>query len=180
MAKPFTFRFESILRLRRRSEDEQKRIVAARLRDINRLEQRRGLFLERIDEQAALQRSALCGLVRLRRTPQADAPGRPDPLDVERLKLGRHWMIRLRRGILETDAELAANRALLAHERRKLSEASKKARVLSRLREIRWDAHVTELDRQEQRDLDELNTTRFALDAAQFEAARRGGEGGAA
>lgn len=173
MARPFTFRFESILRFRRRLEDDQKRVVAARLRDIHRLEHRRGLLLERIDEQAALTRCALCGFGG---PAEAEAPG----LDVERLKLGRHWMIRLRRGVLETDAELAASKALLAHERQKLSEASKKARVLSRLRERRWDAYVSEMDRQEQRDLDELNSARFALDAAQRAAAGRRGEGGAA
>lgn len=146
MAKRYTFRFETLLRLRRRREDEEKRVVAARLREIRRLEDRQRALLGRIDDQTRLTRRALC-----------DAT-----VDIDRLKIGRHWITRLRRGVLEAEAEIATNKAILSQERLRLVAASKQAKVLSRLKERRLDRYRAEQERLEQAESDEINTLRFA------------------
>ncbi|MFQ5411333.1 MAG: flagellar export protein FliJ [Phycisphaerae bacterium] len=146
MAKRYTFRFETLLRLRRQREDEEKRVVAARLREIRRLEDRQRSLLGRIDEQAQLTRGAL----------------RDASLDIDRLKIGRHWMTRLRRGVLEAEAEISTHKALLAQERIRLVEAAKQAKILSRLKERRLDRWRMDQERLEQAESDEINTLRFA------------------
>ncbi|MCG8406220.1 MAG: flagellar FliJ family protein [Phycisphaerales bacterium] len=146
MERRFTFRFGPLLRLRQQHEDEQKRVVASRLGEIRRLEERQRTLLGRIEEQTDLTRDAL----------------RRKEVDLDHLKMSRHWMIRLRRGVLETEAEIATHKALLAQERSKLSEASKETKVLSRLKERRWERFLAEQERRERVELDEMNVLRFA------------------
>jgi len=153
MARAYQFRFETLLRLRRRREDECKQAVAARLRELQSLERRRDTLLERIREQTAQTRDAL----------------RTDSLDIEDLKLGRHWIIRLKRGVLDVQTRFAAQSAILEQERRRLAEASKDVKVLSRLQERQLVEHVAEMNRREQLELDEMNVTRHARAAADRE-----------
>ncbi len=153
MAKKYTFRFETLLRLRRQREDEQKRIVSHRLNDIRRLQQRQDTLLRRINDQSDLTRDAL----------------RDRQIDVDLLKFGRHWLIRLRRGVLETEAEIAAQRTILAQERSTLREALKHRRILSGLKERRYLRFTTAEARLEQADLDETNVIRFARAACSQE-----------
>lgn len=145
MSRRFTFRFEPLLRLREQREDEQKRVVASRLGEIRRLQERRQTLIGQIKQQTDLTRDSL----------------RNEAVDLDRLKLSRHWMIRLRRGVLETEAEIAAHRALLAQERTKLAEASKETKVLSSLKERRWKRLLAERERREQAELDEMSVLRF-------------------
>lgn len=146
MAKRYTFRFETLLSVRRQREEQEKRVVAARLREIRKLEQRQEALVNRIDEQTDLTRSAL----------------RDGVLDLDHLKLGRHWMIRLRRGILEAEAEITTNKAILAQERMKLSEASKQRKILAKLKEKRRDRFFFEQNRHEQAEADEVSVLRHA------------------
>ena len=146
MERRFTFRFGPLLRLRQQREDEQKRIVASRLGEIRRLEERQRTLLGRISQQTDLTRDALRG----------------KEVDLDHLKLSRHWIIRLRRGVLETEAEIATHKALLAQERLKLLEAAKETKVLSRLKERRWERFLAEQERRERVELDEMNVLRFA------------------
>ncbi len=146
MAKQFTFRLETLRRLRAQREDEQKRVVASRLRKIQELEAHRQLLQQRILEQTDHMRNWLNAAT----------------VDVDLVKTGRHWMLRLRRGVLETDAQISSEKAMLAHERAALGELRKQTRVLDRLKEKQRDAYHRELDRQEQIALDDMNVTRFA------------------
>ncbi len=146
MAKRFTFRLETLLHVRRLREDERKRVVAARLRDIRTLQDRRRFLHEEVDRQTLSIRDSL----------------RRQHADVDRLKLGRYWILRLRRGALETDAQIASQRAILAQERASLAEARKEAKVLSRLRERQQEAYMAGVNRREQLELDEMNVSRFA------------------
>jgi len=146
MAKRYTFRFETLLRLRQQREEQQHRVVAQRLAGIRRLQDRRQTLLRRIDEQTSMTRGTL----------------QDRTIDVDLLKLGRHWLIRLRRGVLETDAELAAQKALLAQERVNLSEAAKQRKILSRLKDRRRDRHIADETRRQQAELDEMSIMRFA------------------
>jgi len=146
MAKGFAYRLEPLLKLRRRYEDEQKRVVAARLREISVLEQRQQVLEQEIVRQAEAMRRALGA----------------GEVEMEHLRMSRHWMLRLRRGVLETDAALSAERALLAAERQALAEARKNTKVLERLKERRREEWWTAWQRREQAELDEMNTLRFA------------------
>ena len=146
MAKRFTFRLDSLLRLRQQHEDEKKRIVAARLREIAALEHRQQTLLTEIARQTQAMREVLT------------AP----TVVVDELKQGRHWLIRLRRGVLELDAQLAGEHAILAQERADLAEARKNTKVLERLKERQRAAYVAGVNRREQAELDEMNSMRFA------------------
>ncbi len=146
MAKRYTFRFETLLSLRRQREEQEKRVVASRLREIRKLEQRQEALANRIEDHSGLTRGAL----------------RDGVLDLDHLKLSRHWMIRLRRGLLEAEAEITTHRAILAQERMKLSEASKQRKIMAKLREKRRDRFLFEQNRQEQAESDEMSVLRHA------------------
>ncbi len=146
MAGRFAFRFETLLRLRKQREDERKRVVAARLRQIGDLMERRNNLVSAIDGQTESLRSALRG----------------GAVDVDQVRWGRHWLTHLRRGVLDTDAELSGQRAMLAQERATLVVARKDTEVLGRLRERRLEAWNVEAARREQIESDEMNTLRFA------------------
>jgi flagellar FliJ protein len=146
MAKRYRFRFETLLRLRQQREDEKKRIVASRLRKIRSLEQHKQVLETRITEQTEVIRNLL---VR-------------EQMNIDELKAGRHWMIRLRRGVLEAEGALASNRAILAQERADLAIARKETKVLERLKERQQQAFMAEVERQDRLEADDLNTTRFA------------------
>lgn len=139
------FRFETLLKLRKQREDERKRLVASRLRGISHLEIRRVKLLDQIDEQNTAMRQVLQGEV-----------------DMDDVRLGRHWLIRLRRGVLETDAEIATQRAILAQERIHLAEAAKQTKILQKLKERKNERLLAERIRQEQVATDEINIMRFA------------------
>ena len=71
-------------------------------------------------------------------------------------------MTHLRRGVLETESELTANRAMLAQERSLLVEARKQTQAFARLKERRREAYLVEAARRERIEADELTTARFA------------------
>lgn len=146
MAKD-TFRFQTLLKLRKQTEDEQKRIVASRQRGIVTLEERRARLLGQISEQTGSMRQMLRG-----------------DIDMDEARWGRHWLVRLRRGVLETDAEIASQRAVLAQERSRLAEAAKQTKILQKLKERRHERYLAELRRREQAETDEINVMRFAHD----------------
>ena len=145
MAKQYDFRFETLLKLRRQHEDERKRAVAARIREIHTLEERQRVLLQRIADQAADTRRALMS----------------GTVDVDDLRLGRHWTVRLRRGVLETEAAINGQKALLAQERQRLADAAKNRKVLEQLKERRLAEYRAQEERREQKDLDEISVTMF-------------------
>lgn len=149
MAGRFTFRFETLLKLRAQKEDAARRAVAARLRQIVELEKRHERLERQIAEQAGEVRESL----------------REPSLDVDTLKLARHWLIRLRQGVLQTDAEIAGQRAILAQERTMLTEARKGARILETLKDRQYSSFIAQVQRREQQELDEMSVTRFAHSA---------------
>jgi len=120
-------------------------VVAQRLRQVGRIEQHKRLLESNIADQIRLTRDLQGG----------------ERIDVDQLKVGRYWMIRLRRGALEADAALAAQRAMLAQERSELAERRKATKVLERLEERQREAHRVGLEREERMELDDMNSTRF-------------------
>ncbi len=146
MAGRFTFRFETLLKLRAQKEQEARRAVAARLRQIVDLEKRHQRLEQQITEQTQSVRASL-----------GEAS-----LDVDTLKLARHWLIRLRQGVLQTDAEIAGQRAILAQERSALAESRKGTKMLETLKDRQYSTFAAQLQRREQHELDEMSVTRFA------------------
>ena len=147
MASKDVFRFETLLKLRRQKEDEAKRAVAARIGQIRDLERRQLALQNRIEQQATRSRFSLS----------------EESLNLDDLRLGRHWMARLRQGLLQAEAEMRTQRAILASERTRLAEASTDRKVLSRLKERRLDQYFAEQERREQAAADEMNVLRFAF-----------------
>jgi flagellar export protein FliJ len=141
------FRFETLLRLREQKQDAAMRAVATRLRTIQTITQRQESLQLRISQETAAIRESLQKSI----------------LDVDQIKWERHWLTRLRLGILEADAEIAGHRAMLAQERAALTAARKETKVLSLLKERSRLSFLAEQDRREQGDLDELNTARHAF-----------------
>jgi flagellar export protein FliJ len=139
------FRFETLLHLRKLREQERQRAVATRLAAIHRLEERQATLIRRIDEQTLAARAAL----------------RLQAVDLDRLRLGRHWVTRLRRGVLETQAEITTQRAMLAQERQQLTTAATDKKVLERLKAQRLARIAAEQDRRERLEQDEMNVLRF-------------------
>ncbi len=145
----FVFRFETLLKIREERERQQQRVVAARLREMEAVQRRRNRLLENIAEETSHLREAI----------------RSEITEIDQIKLGRHWLIKLRRGVLEADAELSGHRAMLAQERAQLAAARTQTQVLSKLREGRRAAFFADLDRREQLELDDLSASRFARES---------------
>ena len=153
MATRFAFRFETLLKLRKQREGHCQRIVAARLRQIVTLKARRVKLEEQIARQADdFRRSLGVGT-----------------LDVEEVRLSRHWLLKLRERVLQAEAELAGQHAILAQERAALAEARKASKILETLRARQHSTFTAQLQRREQQELDELNMTRFAHAAMTME-----------
>ncbi len=146
MAKRYTFRLEPLLRLRQQREDERKRVVASRLREIATLRRRQELFELQIERQTESMRGSLT----------------TESTNVDALRMCRHWLVGLRRGVLETAAQVSAQRAILAQERATLAEARKETKILDRLKARQREAYMVKLARAEQAELDDMNVTRFA------------------
>jgi flagellar export protein FliJ len=144
MPSRYVFRFETLLRIRKQHEDQAKRVVAARLREIHTIEERQRALQSTLDEQSGAMRQGL-------------QEGR---MDVETVRLGRHWLLRLRRGALELQSQLLTQKALLAHERAELLRSRKDAEVLGKLRDRQYQVFQTGLNRAEQLELDDLNIAR--------------------
>lgn len=151
MAKRFVFRFETMLKIRRQREDEHKRIVADRVREIARVK----------DQMASLDRQIRDELAAIR---EGQSPG---TIDMQQVVRHRHWLGRLHKAVLDSQARLRFLEARLAQERAALAEAAKQRRVLDKLKQRQWERYRMEQDRIETRLADDLTTVRYVFDAAQ-------------
>lgn len=145
MASNDLFRFETLLKLRQQKEDDAKRAVAARLNRIQELEERQEAIRDRIVHQTDEARDAL----------------RSFKIDTDQIRLGRHWISRMRQGLLQAQAEIRTQQAILASERSHLSEATTERKILARLKERRLEKQLAETRRREQLETDDLNVLRF-------------------
>jgi len=145
MARPFRFRLETVLKLRKQNEDEHKRIVADRVRQLNAARRRLAQMEYQIELEAELVRA---GRVRGR-------------IMVQDLARGRHWLTYLQRTLLETQDHMRTVEARLARERAELARAAKEAKVLEKLKERQRQRHQAEEKRIERRELDEMAILRF-------------------
>lgn len=145
MPKPFKFRLETVLKLRKQNEDKHKRIVADRIRQLNAVRER----MSAQERQIASETEAV-------RTSRARGT-----ISVEALARGRHWLTHLQRSLLETQGHARVIKAHLAQERSDLARAAKEARALEKLKERQKQRHDQEGRRAETRELDEMSILRF-------------------
>jgi len=148
MARQFRFRFATMLKIRQQREDEHKRVVAERLRQIGRTrDHRRALQRQIQDEVAAIRDSQACGSI-----------------DIQQVMRHRHWLGHLHKGVLEAEARLRFLEARLAQERAVLAEAVKQRKILEKLKEHQWQRHLREENVRETKESDELATVRYVFD----------------
>ena len=148
MAKRFKFRFATMLKIRRQREDEQKRVVAERLRQITQTRDHRLVLQRQIrDEVDAIRDSQARGSI-----------------DIQQVMRHRHWLGHLHKGVLEADARVRFLEARLAQERVVLAEAMKQRKILEKLEERQWQRHLHEEQVRETKENDELATVRYVFD----------------
>ena len=148
MAKRFTFRFDTLLKIRRQREDEHKRIVADRLTEIARVQQ----------EIDGLQRQITDELQAVR---DGQSPG---TIDMQKIVRHRHWLGRLHKSILDSQARQGYLEGQLVQERAALAEAAKQRRILEKLKEHQLERYRIEQNRQETREADDLTGVRFVFE----------------
>ncbi len=148
MAKRFAFRFETMLKIRRQREDEHKRIVAARLREIAVVQEQLALFDRQIHEELAAIRGG-------------QSPG---TIDMTQIVRHRRWLGHLHKAVLDAQARLGVLEGKLAQERAALAEAAKQRRILEKLRERQHERFVKEQDRLETMATDDMTLVRYVFD----------------
>ena len=149
MARRFTFRFDTMLKIRRQREDEHKRIVAGRLREITKVQ----------EQLASLDRQIRDELASIRSRQE------PGTIDMQQVIRHRRWLGHLHKGVLDGQAQLGFLEAKLAQERAALAEAAKQRRILEKLRERQNERFVKEQDRIETLAADDMTTVRFVFDS---------------
>lgn len=144
--KPFTFRAQAALDLRRRQEEDARRALAAAEARLDEARAQLALALTRLDEA-------------LRRAHEEET----QPGHVAGRVWYRNWMIghrqrvdRCRAIVADRETEVASARAAAALARRRL-------RSLERLKERAWQAYSAAERREEQKALDALGNQRYAV-----------------
>ncbi len=143
--KKFTFRLETLLRLRRQAEDECREALAAAVEAVR---QAHETVRQLEAEREALERA------------WAEAE-RTSGTSVETLRDFEAYRAVLQRRLNAAHAKLAQTCEHEALCRTRLQDASKKRRILEKLRERHARRHADALFMEEQGQLDEHGTTRF-------------------
>ena len=148
--KPFKFRAQAALDVRRRQHDD----ALARLGDA-----RRALS----DADAAL-RAAEASLVRACEAEQQAVNG---PFGAAAVQWHRNWIDRQRIDIARGRQRMPEYQAAVQEALDQLQIARRRLRALEHLRDRRWKAWTQEAERAERKELDQFGTVRYALAAAE-------------
>ncbi len=133
------------MKLRQQKEDQNKRAVAQRVREMSKLRD----HLMTLNEQIAAEiRKARANAVHTH-------------LDTSDLSKRRFWISHLQRGVLETEFQMRNLEKQLTADRTVLGEASKEYKVIETLRDKRLQAHNREQERLETIEADEMAVSRF-------------------
>jgi len=139
MAESFTFRLETIRRLRRQERNAQRRVVAKVIADAAKAQQHVQLLNDQLQRNVSQLRF-------VRDT---------GPIDVVALRASEFHQGWLHRCILETGQALSDRRREVDRERENLARANQRLRVLDKLRERQYARFQLEQNRQEQARHDE-------------------------
>ncbi len=145
MAKKFQFRLDVVQRIRRQARDAQQRNVARAVRAVQRVEDHVAVLSEQLrrNMDAASATMTAAGL---------------DVALVRSQEFHRGW---LHRQMMLTQETLAERQRELSAERSRLAEATKRLRVIEKLRDKQWDRYIQETTREEQAMSDEMSLVRF-------------------
>ncbi len=133
------------MKLRKQKEDEQKRALAQRVREMTKLQD----HVMALNEQIA---SEMC---------RARDNALHAHLDASDLSRRRFWISHLQRGVLETEFQMRNLEKDLTADRTVLAEASKEYKVIETLRDKRLQAHNREQERLETIEADEMAVSMF-------------------
>lgn len=139
MAAMFRFRLETVLKVRKQEQETHRRAVAEAVRAVGQAEER----ISRLSQE-------LRSTFEQRREAQQAAC-----IDVSSLRGHQIYQGWLQRRILESGVELGERERLLAEQRARLADASKRLKVIEKLRERQWTKHQVKLRREEQAGQDE-------------------------
>jgi len=142
---PSKFRLEPLLKIRRLKEDEARRVVAERLREIRKAEEGIAALDQQLLEASATMRSLVLA-------------GRIVPQEAARQ---RGYIGSLQGRRLSLAAQLAALRQNLAADRAALAEAGKNRKILEKLKERQRQRRVREQELTEQRATDEQGVVQY-------------------
>lgn len=145
MAQQFRFRLETVRKLRSQARDRQRRVVAEAVQQVVRNE-------EHIAQVNRELRSSLDDAL------SDQSAMKMDVAALRENQLYRGW---LHRKILDADIELTKSNSVVNQERSKLVEATKRLKVLEKLRERQWNRYQTKLKRAEQMMYDEASLQMF-------------------
>lgn len=145
MAKRFQFRLEMVERIRRTARDEQRRVVAEKLRRV------RG-----IEEQLAELRDRYEANVESMRTLQ-----RATVLDGAAIRAQQYYRGQLDRMTGAISSELEKAEAELKRERDELAERTKQLKAIEKLHERRRKQYEAEQRRREQIESDEQSVQAY-------------------
>lgn len=145
MAKKYTFRLQTVLRLRKTTEDECRRRVAVCLREIALAES----DVRRLDEQFGWEVS------RSRDDQQSSE------MDVTIVRQRRSYMGYLQRRHYEIEEHIRVLRKKLQENQGALAHASKEVKALEKLRDRQWDRQRELERRAEQAEEDEIGQQMF-------------------
>ena len=145
MAKKYSFRLQTVLRLRKTTEDECRRRVADRLRTIAQVESDVRHLGEQHDWEVERSRAEQLG------------PG----MDVLTVRRRRGYMGHLRRRKHACEAHIRSLREKLDQEQRALAQASKEVKALEKLRDRQWERHRAGQLRAERAEEDEIGQQMF-------------------
>jgi len=145
MARGFAFRLEVVRKVREQKQNVQRRVVAQAARAVSAVEDR----IARTDE-------ALRGEVGALRREQSEAR-----LDMGSLCGHRYYMSRLHREMQESLTVLAQKQEALRSERDKLAEASKRLKVIEKLKEKQWKRYMDRINRAERFIQDETGLQQY-------------------
>jgi flagellar protein FliJ len=143
--KRFNFRLETLLRHRKNQEDRERGELSRARNELNTEHTRR----------EDLERQKLGTIEDLRNA----SVGELDPLDFE---LGRLYLNRIGTEIADSEKRLAKLDQAVQDQTQVVVEARKKTKVLDTLKTKHHKAYQTEVDKVEQKAVDEIVVTRYA------------------
>ena len=140
MAKRFNFRLETVLKLRKKNEEEKQRALAERLREMSTLQD----HLMGLNSQIASERRV------------AGSFAVHAHLDVPAMSRRRFWVSHLQRGLLETESKIRKLEESVVEERKALAEAAREFKIIETLRSKQRQEHDQVQERQETIEADEI------------------------
>ena len=140
MAKRFRFRLEPLLTLRKRREDQQQRVVAQRLAQLQRSRELLRDLHRRVDDTVVWARQ----------------DRRREQLDVGSALQEQRWRWHLQRRIVQQREEIEDIQTGVHEERAELARRSKDRKAIQKLRERQQAEHLANQARQERMEMDEF------------------------